>query len=54
MSWKTAFLLGGIVGVIVYLACYFIAHYMGQPPLPLWVAVAVGIISAIWQKYLEG
>ncbi len=54
MSWKIAFLLGGITGGIVYVTSYFIARYMDQPPLPLWVAVVVGIISAIWQKYLEG
>ena len=54
MSWKIAFLLGAATGSFVYVACFFIARYMNQPPLPLWVAVAVGLISAIWQKYLEG
>ena len=54
MSWRFALFLGGITGVIVYVTSYFIARHMDQPPLPLWVAVVVGIISAIWQKYLEG
>jgi len=54
MSWKIAFLLGGATSAIVYVACYFIARYMDQPPLPLWVASVVGVISAICQKYLEG
>jgi hypothetical protein len=54
MSWRFALFLGGITGLIVYVTCFFIARYMDQPPLPLCVAVGVGLISAICQKYLEG
>lgn len=54
MSWKIAFLLGGITGGIVYVTSYFIARYMDQPPLPLWVVVVAGIVSAILQKRLGG
>ncbi len=54
MSWRFALFLGGITGVIVYLTSYFMARYMDQPPLPLWVVVVAGIVSAILQKRLAG
>lgn len=54
MSWRTAFLLGGITGALFYVACRFIACYMDQPPLPPYLAIAVGLISAVWQKRMEG
>jgi len=54
MSWKIAFLLGGATSAIVYVACYFIARYMDQPPLPLWVAAGGGVFFCICQKKPEG
>lgn len=54
MSWRFALFLGGITGGAVHVTSHFMARYMDQPPLPLWVAVVVGLVSAILQKRLEG
>lgn len=54
MSWRFALFLGFITAIAVYVTSYFVARYMDQPPLPLWVVVVAGIVSAILQKRLGG
>lgn len=55
MSWRFALFLGGITGIVVYVVCCIITHYLGELPIPLYVpAVASACFCAILQKYMEG